>query len=196
MKPSISFLNMGIALAIAASSTACMESALKNGDFDDWCGDKLCLWETDEGSIEKVPTWHREDFGVSFIADPTIISQRVENGSTKCFLFTITADVAKDAALYFELDYLDDDVFHPDFSQKVEAPDWNKVKFDVAVPSWCDEFRVILRKTGKGEAVAAAIDDEQYEECPLTIPDDERPVGIPCETDDQCLSSLCDGVCQ
>jgi hypothetical protein len=192
MKPFSAIFNLSAASIILATATGCIDNTLQNENFDAWCGDNLCLWETNEGAIKKVSTWHRQDFGAAFIKDPTIISQRVENGDTKCFLFAITANVSADAALYFELDYLSDDLYDPEFSKRIWAPDWNQVKLDVAVPSWCTEFRVILRKTGKGSVVVASVFDERYEECPLTVPDGERPAGMACESDDDCRSGLCE----
>ena len=185
-------LTIGSLFCFSLFAGACNMDSLQNQSFDAWCGDNLCLWETDVGAIEKVSTWHREDYGASFTEDPTIISQRVDTRSTKCFLFTVTADVADDAALYFELDYLDDDLLHPDFSTRIEAPDWNKVKVDAVVPSWCDELRVILRKTGSGEVVVASLYDERYEECAMEIPNDDRPAGLVCEEDEDCRDGMCD----
>ncbi len=173
--------------------TGCIwDDSLKNKDFNEWCGENLCLWETNEGKIEKVTTWHRQDFGAAFAEDPTIISQRVENGNNKCFLFTVTADVDDNAELFFEIDYNDDDLLNPEFSQIIEAPDWNQVKVDIAVPDWCEKFRVIFRKTGKGRAVAASVIDSRYENCPITVTDNERPSGMICVEDDQCRGGICE----
>ena len=185
-------LTIGSMICFALLCSACEMDSLQNQSFDAWCGDNLCLWETNEGAIEKVSTWHEEDYGASFLEDPSVISQQVLNGSTKCFLFTVMADVADDAALYLEIDYLDDDLSNPEFSQRIEAPDWNKVKVDAVVPSWCDEFRIILRKTGSGKAVVASIYDERYDSCPMEVPEDERPTGFVCADDDECKDAMCD----
>ncbi len=179
--------------ACAAVVLGCVPTdSLQNGNFDDWCGDHLCLWETNAGHIEKVTTWHRQDFGADFVEDPTVISQRVENGDTKCFLFTITANVDDSALLFFEIDYLDDDWQHPEFSVPIRANDWNRIKLDVAVPAWCNTFRVIFRKTGMGSAVVAAVSDHRYEECPISIPDGDRPLGMSCTDDSQCKAGRCE----
>ena len=168
------------------------DDSLQNQGFDAWCGEDLCLWETNEGKVKKTGTWHPDDYGAEFVDDPTIISQFVDSEYVKCFLFSVMADVDKDAALFLELDYLNDDIYNPDFSKKIEAPDWNKVKVDVAVPSWCDSLRVILRKTGAGRVTVASLFDERYDTCPMDIPDDDRPAGLICTEDADCRDGMCE----
>lgn len=192
MKPFHVFFCKIATAVFFATATGCTEDkSLQNETFDAWCDGELCFWRTDVGKVEQVSTWHRKDYGAALVENPTIISQRIENNETKCFLFTVTADTAGDAQLYFELDYLDDDLSAPDFSTEIEASSWDRVKLDIAVPSWCDAFRVIIRKTGDGEAIVASVSDKRYEDCPLTVPDGDRPAGLTCENDEQCRDEMC-----
>jgi len=62
----------------------CGTSLTKNPGFDLWCGDELCAWKVEAGSIRRIPTWHRSDFGVELLGEETVLSQLVHTSVT-CF---------------------------------------------------------------------------------------------------------------
>src|SRR5688572_27790724 len=72
--------------------------------FRMWCGESLCSWKLEAGSIRRAPTWHKKDHGVEFEATPTIISQDTTK-SPKCLEFTTIADVEPGAQMTIGVDF-------------------------------------------------------------------------------------------
>src|SRR4051812_606928 len=87
----------------------CETNLIDNPSFDRWCGEDLCDWTTEAGKIERVGSWHKKDYAVSFLEPDTRISQlstdTVPNG---CIRFEMIADVDPLARLTLEIDYQDD----------------------------------------------------------------------------------------
>src|ERR1043165_1367598 len=87
---------------------ACQPGALDDPGFDLWCGGSLCKWETEQGSIRRVPTWNEEDYGVELVGKPVVLSQ-VANlpqiGSDPCLSFTILGNVDASAEMKLEFDF-------------------------------------------------------------------------------------------
>jgi len=139
--------------------TGCFESKSKlgaaNDNFRIWCGDRACAWDVDEGKVEKVSTWHRRVYGIGLLTNPTQISQVVEMENVECVLLAILADVDDNAALYWQIDYDNDDIDNPEHSVEVDARDWKTAYEEARVPVGCNEARMIIRKEGRGRAVLA-----------------------------------------
>ena len=47
-----------IVLLPALLGAKCGESIVKDPNFDLWCGETLCNWQVEQGTITRAPTWH------------------------------------------------------------------------------------------------------------------------------------------
>ena len=184
----VAFVGLSIAFV------ACDDNNLVNNpSFDLWCGKSLCSWQMDRGSIERVATWHRKDYGVSFEGADTQISQLSDADPVKCMRFDMIADADPEAQLSLVLDFNDD--HREEFEQRITDVRWKSVQFVVRPPVDYRSVRYILRKRSAGRAVIAQLRVvEETENCngaPLQIED-----GGACTIDASCESGLCSaGVC-
>jgi hypothetical protein len=123
--------------------------------FECWREQHLCDWQTVQGEIEKTPTWHERDLGVSFLQTPTEISQLLESdtGGAPCLLFDTIADVAPEALMSLVLDFNDDG--SPEIEQQISALRWKSVPFLLRAPDNYDRVRLSVIKRGSGHAVLA-----------------------------------------
>jgi hypothetical protein len=180
-------------LGLAGVLSGCEGSYdLEDPSFDVWCGGDLCKWQTDQGRIERVGTWNRDDYGVSFVATPTQISQRQEKAPIHCMLIETVADVAASARVRVKIDYGDDGLI--EFDQLVAEARWAKLRFEVPPPEEPGlPVRYILRKEGRGRAVLAHVRVSSSPNCAEAR---ARPDGASCTASSTCLSGRCsDGHC-
>jgi hypothetical protein len=174
---------------------ACAESAdlSSNSSFDRWCEGGPCAWQTDDGWVKAVGTWHPKDLGVSFEATPSQISQFQPKSSFRCFLVDMVADVEAKARLVLRLDFNDDGVI--DFEQQVPDVRWKTWPFVVRAPLDYQGLRFIVRKQGPGRAVLAQLRVVPESGCAgdrIQFQD-----GSSCRTHAVCQSGLCaEGHCQ
>jgi len=141
-------------VALALTTVAC-DDLVADQNFQRWCGDALCDWALDEGSYEKVGTWHPEEYGVSFTSDPTAIHQDQPFGAAgvDCMRFEVVSDVGTDAELRLTLDFdMDGSV---ELERVLERASWESVVFTVRPPVGAQSFRIGIVKYGAGEAVMA-----------------------------------------
>ncbi len=177
---------------------ASCEPVVKDSSFELWCGDQLCAWSTDSGSVRRVATWHEKDFGVELVGDGARISQRSDlDDSTGCLRFELTAEIEDRASLVVEMDFFDDGKV--DFSQIVPSAGWAPLHFDVPTPTSYRGVRFIVRKTGTGRAILAQLDVSKGGDCTSARPTlTDRPLGAECATEaggadpGLCASALCD----
>ncbi len=171
---------------------ASCEPVVKDSSFELWCGDQLCAWSTDSGSVRRVPTWHEKDFGVELVGDGARISQRSDlDETTGCLRFEVTAEIEDRASLIVEMDFFDDGKI--DFSQIVPSAGWAPLHFDVPTPISYSGVRFIVRKTGNGRAILAQLDVSKGGDCTSPRPNvTDRPLGASCGASEECASGLCE----
>lgn len=175
----------------------CGEPILDDPGFDLWCGDKLCSWEVGPGTVRRVPTWHRSDYGVELVGDPVVLRQdsAVTSAESTCFLVELQADRDDDVRLTLEMDFLRDG--HAEYSHDLASDDWQEVQYRVATPTWYEGVRFTIRKTGAGAAVISTIRVIKSGDCagpPLALVD--PPLGARCESAADCESGRCEKVYQ
>lgn len=182
----------GCLIAILAVSGCGSGELIDNPMIDRWCGDRPCAWEV-SGRVQRVGTWHTDDYAVELLGRNTTLSQRnatVDADQATCLGFSMIADVSRSAKLFVELDFLDDGVV--DFSQQMPETHWERRTFLIATPSWYEGVRFIVRKSGSGRAVLAELRAYSTTGCkrePVELLN--RPDGVRCEEDAQCESSRC-----
>lgn len=178
-------LYLGASLLVGA---ACSTSSLVyDGSFGRWCGEELCDWTTDEGSIRRIATWHEHDHGLSLESTPSQISRVSDEGLGGCYRFTIVADVDPEARLLLEVDHgVDGKV---EFTQRVAGRGYQRREFVTAFPAGRLGMRYVLRKDGRGKAHLADFAVSFEPEC------EGAGVlyagGAFCENDDECASGSC-----
>ncbi len=171
---------------------ASCEPVVRDSSFELWCGDHLCAWRTDRGSVRRVPTWHEKDFGVELLGDGARISQHASlDEDAACLRFELTAEIEDHASLILEMDFLDDGVV--EFSQIVPSAGWAPLRFDVPTPAWYSGVRFIVRKTGPGRAILAQLDVSKSDGCTTARPSlPNRPLGAVCSAAGDCASGKCE----
>jgi hypothetical protein len=187
-----------LALAVLAGvlATGC-EDVVKDATFRTWCGENLCEWTTEEGSIRRAPTWHRKDFGVELVDAPTVISQTTDK-TPRCLEFTTIADVDPAAQVTIGLDFDDDGSI--DHEQPIAATGWRESKTLVTTPLAFSKIRFVIAKKGVGRAVLAQMRVQASDSCtaaPVQLRD--LPLGAPCAASAggaECTSgACCEGLC-
>jgi len=178
----------------ALSILSCSRSDLiRNPNVERWCGEKPCDWLV-EGEVQRVGTWHPNDYAVSLESDDAALIQ--ENGTvhyqdTDCFEFAMVAKIDPGVDVFLELDFLADGTV--ELSQRLPVSKWERRTFRVTAPNWYSKVRFIIRKGGPGLAILAEISaktaDGQCTAPPVELRD--RPRGAGCTSDDQCAEDAC-----
>lgn len=178
----------------AAVLFAGCDDLLSDPTFKTWCGDRLCSWKLDSGSIRRAPTWHKNDLGVELI-DPaggtTQISQDTDR-QPRCLEITMVADVDPASQVSLGLDFNKDDSV--DFTQSIVAVGFREVKTVLTAPRTYTGIRFTITKRGNGRAVLAQIRVREVDNCtapPVLLRD--LPLGSPCaaESSSECRSQVC-----
>ena len=131
-------------------------SDVVNSSFNVWCGDNPCAWTVEEGDVEPVPTWHRSATGIRFASDPTRISQVIRTQYLSCVLLALQGDISGDAVLHFQVDTCNDGLDDGDVDLELPDGNWKTVYREARLVPRCEEARIILEKTGAGDAMLAS----------------------------------------
>lgn len=167
----------------------CGDPVVKNPGFDLWCGDALCAWTVEAGSVRRVPTWHRSDFGAELVGGEVVLSQLAHTSAT-CFVIELQAQRDPGVELGLELDFLGDGT--TDHAIPVTSQDWVPVSFKLTAPSWYQNVRFVVRKRGSGRAVLAHVGVTVGNDCKSPpVPFLARPDGAGCAADGECRSGRC-----
>jgi hypothetical protein len=158
-----------------------------NPSFDQWCDRAPCGWQVDQGSVQRVSTWHERDYAVELAAPGSVqISQLRRATAAQCLTFDMIARVDADAHLTLRIDFNDDG--QTELSQSLANLDWKSVPFTIATPTFYDDVRFTLLKEGKGKAVVAQIVVIGEDECPIFPL--RLGAGSRCEDDSVCKADL------
>jgi len=123
-----------LAAAPMLMGSECEQPLVKDSGFDIWCGDTLCDWQVDAGSVAKVPTWHERDYGVGLVGDPTEISQTLPYTSddVSCLHFELLASVDETATVVLTMAF-DGTVASP---ETIPSGAWTPLSYHVVAPSY------------------------------------------------------------
>lgn len=145
-------------LLVAATSGGATECGqiVEDPGFDAWCGDSLCSWTLEAGAVERAPTWHAKDNGVSMVGASVAISQltEVDSFDGHCVAFDLVADVATDAEVRLQMDVSGDGSI--DYDERLPSSDWRALAYRVRMPETYVGVRFRVVKQG-GHAVLANI---------------------------------------
>jgi len=157
--------------------------------FRMWCGESLCAWKLEAGTIRRAPTWHKKDHGVEFVDTPTTISQDTTK-SPKCLEFTTIADVEPGAQMTIGVDFNRDGTIEQE--QPIAATGFREAKTQVTAPFMYDGIRFVISKKGNGRAVLAQLRVQSRNECTAPPPAlKDMSLGNGCTSDGECHSGKC-----
>jgi hypothetical protein len=181
--------------SFAAALAACGSDSLEppNPMFERWCREHPCAWDV-QGAVEKVGTWHPDDYAAELVSDGASLSQLragLNAARARCFAFSMMAQVDEPGSALLELDFLDDG--EAEFSAPIPKSDWEVRTFKITTPSWYDGVRFTLRKAGPGRVILAEFNVELAQTgCSgPALALNDRPSGARCEKDSQCTSGRC-----
>jgi hypothetical protein len=172
----------------------CGESIVRDPNFDLWCGETLCNWQVEEGSIARAPTWHERDYGVELIGGSVLLSQRGDFGDDRpsCLSYDLLSDIDDKAQVVLEMDFDADGTV--EFSQVLPLGAWQTLSYKAPAPSWYRTIKFSIRKHGDGHATLARIRVGADIDCQGPPPQTKnRPTGVPCESSAECNSGACEG---
>lgn len=167
---------------------------LRNGGFDLWCGEDLCSWEVEEGWVEKVPTWHEQEYGVAMRGDRTVLSQLLDLSSQphdRCVELAVTHLGGARDGLEVTLDLMDDGT--DELVWEVPPSNYDRQARLFLLPSWFERPRLrITKQRGQvvlGHAEMFLTNDGGCYGDQLVLQD--RPDGVPCESASDCRAEHC-----
>lgn len=151
-------------LFFGIAGPSCEYDVVEDPGFQFWCGDELCEWDTVEGEIERVPTWHEEDAAVALIGSPVTLEQRFATRVNGCVLIELIADVDPGVSVTIAID--EDGVEPPEWDADVDRSGFQRMSWRVEVevrgependdapdPDAAPPGTVRIQKTTPGHAV-------------------------------------------
>ncbi len=144
---------------------------ISDSGFDLWCGEELCNWEVASGTVQKAPTWHKDDYAVELLGPDTRISQTSEADGTDCLRFSVLAEIAENARVTLQVDLNSDDTI--DYEQELGRAEWEVLVHLVSVPDTWRGARFTLHKEGPGRVRLAQIEASSSDSCFKEVPWEE-----------------------
>lgn len=179
---------------LTGSAESCgPEHVIEDSGFDLWCGEALCSWELEQGSVQRSPSWHSSDPAVELSGESVAISQLSEKGwpEVECIRFEMLADFDEDARVVLELDFYDDGLV--DLQQDLAQVRWEPIVHRFRAPVGYRGVRIRLKKSGAGRARIAQLEATSADQCPdspIALP--KKAEGARCAEDEECASGLCE----
>lgn len=144
---------MAFFIFVAVAGVTCQSDLIDDAGFQLWCGEELCVWEIEEGEIERVATWHEHDYGVSFVSDDVLLSQPAEYEDSSSCIAT-TSRIEPTVLVSVEIDQDGDGRI--DWTQPIPPSDTFAYRvFEGPGPELDGVF--YIRKVGEGSAVLARL---------------------------------------
>jgi hypothetical protein len=177
-------------------STDCGQ-VIRDPGFDLWCGDSLCAWKLERGSIAKVPTWNEGDPGVELVGTDVAIEQlspvTSADDNSHCIEFDLIANVDDTAELDLNIDVFGDgSVEH---TERIPTARWQPLiyKLPIGGPGPYAGIRFELVKKGDGRAMVAQLQASTSTGCDGLTPIVPAPApnGAPCASGAGCQSGTC-----
>jgi hypothetical protein len=187
-----------IAAAVSQMGATDCGNALSDPGFDLWCGDQMCDWKIERGSVTRVATWSEGDPGVELDGDDVAIEQLspVDSGDGNCLEFDLIADVSLDAQVVLNIDVFGDGSVER--TETIATTSWAPQAFKLPIQGTFRGIRFEIVKTGPGHAVLAQIGAKITDGpgCAFSpIVPAPAPLGAPCG-DSGCASGMCElGTC-
>ena len=186
-----------LAAAVSQMGATDCGNVLSDPGFDLWCGDKLCDWKIERGSITRVPTWNQGDPGVELDGSDVAIEQTspVASSDGSCIEFDMITDVSIDAQVVLNIDVYGDGSVER--TETIPTASWAPQSFKLNIKGVYSGIRFEIAKSGSGHAVLAQIGakivDSGCDTAPI-IPG-PAPLGAPCDDQGCALGTCIAGIC-
>lgn len=148
---------------VLGATDGCGTELLDNNGFELWCGDTLCTWQVEAGTVRKTPTWHDGDVGIELVGDSVALTQTsdVSELGVACVEVELLADVERNGLLVVEVDFGDDGV--SELVQPVPTSTWVSYSYEVCDDSGTAQtIRFRVKKTAPGRAILGQIHARGY----------------------------------
>jgi hypothetical protein len=89
--------------ALLSTAATCETDLIEDAGFQLWCGDRLCAWDTEQGEIRKVGTWHTHDYGVELVGAPVLLSSPAVRSASSVRI-EVVSDIEEGAMVTVEID--------------------------------------------------------------------------------------------
>ena len=183
-----------VAAAVSQMGATDCGNALRDPGFDLWCGDQMCAWKVERGSVQKVATWNAGDPGVELVDDDTAIEQvsPVDANDGGCLEFDLIANVDDSAQVALDIDVYDDGSI--EHTETIPTSSWAPLTFKLPIRGPYRGVRFELTKHGSGHAVLAQIGAKITDGCDAFTPiaPAPAPLGAPCDATIGCSSGTCE----
>jgi hypothetical protein len=192
------------ALVIAAfaqlgATYDCGGDVIKNPGFDLWCGAAPCHWTIERGTIAKVPTWNKGDFGIALSSEDVAIEQLSPVTSADpnggCIEFDLVANVDEHAEVDLNVDVNGDGSY--EHTERIPTSHWQPIAFLLPIAGTYGGIRFEVTKKGPGSAVVAQVQAQTVatNACKglTAIIPQPAPNGAPCADASNCQSGRCGG---
>jgi hypothetical protein len=142
------------AAGFLSTAATCETDLIEDAGFQLWCGDRLCVWDLEEGEIRKVATWHSNDYGVELVGAPVSLSSPAARSASSVRI-EVVSDVERGAMVTVEIDQEGDGVI--DWVLPVPPSDGFVSRIWESQPGADAGGVFYLRKSGPGRAVVARL---------------------------------------
>lgn len=177
----------------------CDRNVTRDPGFSDWCGDQLCFWKVEKGSVFKVQTWDVYEYGVALpiefcdLIDPECgldggpsqmvqISQLTVESEARCLEFTTLGKFDPVGDVSVSADFNNDGTI--DFTNPLGGDGWTKVQVGITAPVAYRGVTFYVQKTGNASPVLAQLRVQANGLCSgLPIKLTQLPVGDACSID-------------
>jgi hypothetical protein len=102
MTRSVPLLLLALSTLLSAAAP-CETDLIEDAGFQLWCGDRLCVWDTEEGEIRKVGTWHTHDYGVELVGAPVLLASPAAQSAASVRI-EVVSDIEEGAMVTVEID--------------------------------------------------------------------------------------------
>lgn len=175
-----------VLLTLGAFAAVACDELVSDPTFDTWCGDELCHWQVETGSVSRVETWHSGDDGVELVGSPVSLSQQLSTSSGEITL-RIAADLDASANVAVEIDLGDDGAL--DYSNVIPAgPPWSIQSMTIDLPRSDARTRLRIHKRGRGKARIGRLSLESDSSFGASFDD----FLLPCESHEACPTAFCE----
>lgn len=185
---------VAVLAASQLGATDCNGGIIRDPGFDLWCGEALCAWKVEHGSVRRTATWHEADSGVELVDADTAIEQftPVDHLDGTCIRFDLISDVAETAQAELAVDIYGDGAIERTFP--IPTARWRPVSYAFAVKPPFTGIRFQIAKRGPGHAAVARMRATVSKDGCAGLPELDggpAPLGALCGVAGDCASGIC-----
>ncbi len=188
-------------LLLLMAGCSAKSAVVTNSSFDEWEGTTPADWTIDRGSVQKVITWDKNDFGLELVGDDVQISQPL-NQNVPCFTLEVVSSVEESATATIALALTVGGQSYGEYARDLPTSNWELFRYSGNLQDAADSggkprflkipSRLELRKVGSGRVVLGGVRITQSGcDIPPTLPQVSGvPLAEPCNESATCAAGL------